>query len=375
MDVDRLGPDGGQGCSAGSEINGVAESGQAVASPLWDFLLSLPIGVLRYRLDGDERLVLAGTNEAADTILGVPCTELVGSSIGEVFPALSGSEVEEHFLQVAADGGRWHAEYVDYQDERIRGVYQVCAQQTSPGEMAVLFTDISAPRQAEEAEREHRLELQALSARVVSHHEEERRKVSQQLQDEVAQNVAALGIKLGVVAAMLPPDTDPALQAQVGESVALIGQISASLRTLTSGLRPPVLDDCGLGASLRWFAQPLAEQVGLDLELTVSDADPRLPAATEAALFRIAEEALLNVARHAEATVVTVVLEVENDLVRLVVADDGRGFEPDRNRRNGCQRNGWGLSLMRERAESAGGRLRIMSSPGRGTRVVVEVER
>ena len=147
-----------------------------------------------------------------------------------------------------------------------------------------------------------------------------------------------------------------------------------SIRDLMANLRPPVLDDYGLLAALRWYGEQVTARTGLPVEVWGQEQMPRLSFVAETALFRIAQEALTNVGKHARATHVTVTLEEVPEGLRLTVADDGSGFDPAAlpQRR---ERSGWGLITMRERAEALGGRLRVDSRPGEGTRIVVEVQR
>jgi two-component system sensor histidine kinase UhpB len=139
-------------------------------------------------------------------------------------------------------------------------------------------------------------------------------------------------------------------------------------------LRPPVLDDYGLVAALRSHAARFAESTGLATEVLGDEPSPRLPLIVETALFRVTQEALTNVIRHAHARRVTLTLESEPDSARLTVADDGQGFSPQRPRGLG-ERPRWGLIAMRERVETVGGAMRIVSAPGQGTSIIVEVGR
>jgi signal transduction histidine kinase len=131
-----------------------------------------------------------------------------------------------------------------------------------------------------------------------------------------------------------------------------------------------VLDDYGLVAALRWYAEQFARRTGIGVVVEGEEPVPRLATRVEGALFRIAQEALTNVAKHAQATHVLVSVHVQGEILRLVVADDGIGFDPGLS-----AGHGWGLLTMTERAEGVGGRCRIESVPGQGTRVSVEVAR
>jgi two-component system sensor histidine kinase UhpB len=155
---------------------------------------------------------------------------------------------------------------------------------------------------------------------------------------------------------------------------ALVEQTAERIRSVMTDLRPPLLDDYGLVAALHWYGAQFATRTGIDVHVEGEEPVPRLIAPVENTLFRIAQEAMNNVAKYAKAAQVTVAVETEDGIVRLVVADDGVGFDPGSlTRPDG--RQGWGLLSMAERAEALGGLCRVESQPGRGTRIVAEVER
>jgi signal transduction histidine kinase len=139
-------------------------------------------------------------------------------------------------------------------------------------------------------------------------------------------------------------------------------------------LRPPALEEYGLVAALRWYGQEFTSRTNIAVTVQGEEPDPRLSALTETALFRIAQEALTNVSRHAQATQVEVKLTIDKATVCLVVADNGVGFEAKRPAKRDEGQH-WGLLNMAERAQAVGGLCRVESAPGEGTRVIVEVKR
>jgi len=155
---------------------------------------------------------------------------------------------------------------------------------------------------------------------------------------------------------------------EIGKAKDLTSAAIDEARRAIAGLRPSVLDDLGLGPSL----ESLARTVG-GLEMEVEIAPCRLPGHVEVALYRIAQEALQNVMKHAEAQRVTLRLTAADGRVHLVVEDNGRGFRPGHAGRNRNGEQSYGLVGMRERAELVGARLEVTSTPGSGTRVLVEL--
>jgi PAS domain S-box-containing protein len=214
--------------------------------------------------------------------------------------------------------------------------------------------------------------LRELSRRLLEVEEEERRRINREVHDRVGQNLSALHLALNTTRARLSADSLPAIRDQLDDASRLVGVTIAQVRDVMADLRPVALDDYGLFAALKSYAVPFSERVGVPVDVTGKDLVPRLPPAVETALFRIAQEALHNVAKHAHASGVSVTLDANTERVLLAVSDDGVGFEPEG---SGTPRASWGVTTMRERAEAIGAALRIDSAPGTGTRVSVEVAR
>jgi signal transduction histidine kinase len=136
-------------------------------------------------------------------------------------------------------------------------------------------------------------------------------------------------------------------------------------------VRPPVLDDYGLASALRWHSEIYSARTGIEVSVLEDGLCPRLQPEVELALFRIFQEALMNTAKHAEAGIVTITLECDSGKVRFSVVDDGNGFTPPTPAHP--QVSGWGMTIMRERAQLVGGHFSFDSQPGQGTTVTVEL--
>jgi two-component system sensor histidine kinase UhpB len=223
-----------------------------------------------------------------------------------------------------------------------------------------------------ESVRQQREQLRALTARLAEAEEAERQRVARDLHDLVGQNLNALGINLNLLRKHMPEATTELVRSRLDDSLALVQETSASIRHVMDNLRPPMLDDFGLVATLHWYGARFASRTGVAVTVQGREPTPRLAAPVENALFRIVQEGLTNVAKHARATQVTVTVAADDGGARLVVADDGVGFDPAHlGPPDG--RRGWGLMTMVERAVAVGGRCRIESQPRQGTRVIVEV--
>jgi len=217
-------------------------------------------------------------------------------------------------------------------------------------------------------------QLRGLAARLAESEDAERKRLARELHDQVGQNLTALSVNLNLVNSLLPTDAGKPARARLEHSMALIQQTGKVIRNLMAELRPPVLDDYGVVAALRWYAGEFKAWAGLPVEVEGEELSPRLEPTVENVLFRIAQEALTNVAKHSQASRALVSLEEHGEKVRIVIADNGIGFDPARLGKPEGD-HGWGLLNMQERALAVGGCCRIESSPGEGTRVVVELSR
>ena len=212
-------------------------------------------------------------------------------------------------------------------------------------------------------------QLRAFALRLAEAEENERKRLSQELHDEVGQQLSVLGINLSLILSQTADELPETVRSRIADSIALVGQTTEMTRNVMANLRPPVLDDYGLSAALKWYADMYSQRTGIAVKIEAEAISPRPSSMIENALFRIAQEALTNVAKHARATRVTVSMRLDGPTLRLEIADDGIGFDPLLQRAD----NKWGLINIVERADAIGGILRVQASPGSGTRVVVEV--
>jgi signal transduction histidine kinase len=218
---------------------------------------------------------------------------------------------------------------------------------------------------AAESLREANRRLQALSKRILGVQEEERRSVSRELHDDIAQSLAALRIGLHRLAARAA-DGHKEL---IVECLGIADSTLAQLRSLSHRLRPPQLDELGLADALEWLVDRQRSTTGLDIACHCSGLVRRLPAELEGACYRIAQEALNNATRHAQAGQIRIRVELSERRLALVIRDEGIGFDIDAARKKALRTGSMGLIGMEERAQLAGGRLSIVSAAGAGTTV------
>lgn len=235
-----------------------------------------------------------------------------------------------------------------------------------------LSLSIENARLYEEAQEREGL-LAALLRQVVDAQEKERQRIARELHDATGQSLTAISLGLRGVESMLEMADPPRVAAQVAELRAFATQALGELRQIIADLRPSILDDMGLAAALQWYVQGFEQRRGIATTFAISGTAVRLPSEYETVLFRITQEALTNVTKHAAATRVAVRLDFAPDRVTLTLEDNGQGFDPGRFLRRNGQQAGWGLLGMQERAALLGGRCQIDSRPGAGTRIEVDV--
>jgi signal transduction histidine kinase len=212
--------------------------------------------------------------------------------------------------------------------------------------------------------------LRLLSAELMSAQEQERKRIAQELHDAIGQSMSAVKYSLERVLQMM---AHPDLGSPVRVLNLLVEQVQRTIeevRTISTDLRPALLDDLGAVSAVRWFCRRWAEvypPIALSVEIKLGDDD--IPRELGTAVFRTVQEALNNVARHSQAPRAMVAMNRHGEEFVVEIADEGVGFRPSAN--DESQHIGFGLRGLRERAEHSGGRLEIVSNPGRGTIVRV----
>ncbi len=217
--------------------------------------------------------------------------------------------------------------------------------------------DVTERKHAEEELGLRAQEMEALSRKLIEAQEAERRAVARELHDDFGQVLFALKLNL------------QRLEGDGSESIELVDGAIARMRDLAQALRPALLDELGLEEALRWHVEHEAKRAGLEFRLAIAPLARRPPAAVEMTCFRVVQEALTNVVRHAQAHLVELELSKADGTLQLVVRDDGRGFDVPAARKRAIEAGSQGLLSMQERVTLAGGDLEIDSAPGRGTRV------
>jgi PAS domain S-box-containing protein len=212
--------------------------------------------------------------------------------------------------------------------------------------------------------------LRILSQQLLAAQETERRRIARELHDQIGQSLTLLQLGLESTRECC---ADKKAAAALTRQVDAVGSLIAEVRDLSLDLRPSMLDDLGLIPALRWFADRAGGSGRLKIKIEVAGDPGRMPAELETVCFRVAQEALTNVLRHARARAVEITLRREGNMLLMVLHDDGCGFDWQRARLQATQGGSLGLLTMEERINLAGGRLTVESDPGNGTKLRVEL--
>jgi signal transduction histidine kinase len=221
----------------------------------------------------------------------------------------------------------------------------------------------------EEVQRREALRGEYLK-RVVAAQEAERQRIARELHDETGQALTAIGLRLRGTSAILDRDPERA-EVHIHELESLVARSLDELQRLIANLRPSHLDDLGLLAALRWYGEGVERTSKLKVVVDQEGVAREIPAEVKIALFRVAQEALGNVVKHADASEVRIIQRFEPHFITILIEDNGRGFDLDRIA--GIDRQRWGLLGMEERASLLGGKFIIDTKPGQGTCILVTI--
>ena len=327
-------------------------------------------------IDGDGMIVMANKSwEAFDD--GRGASAVVGLARGDnFFAAMEKAEAcGQAFAAAMADGvravvARENSTFtMEYQiDQESGSTWHVARAMPLEGGGAatvVSHRDVTDRVSSRAALQDANARLQTISKRMLALQEDERRAISRELHDDIGQTLGALKIGLHRLSTAAPADAPPLVRGCLDAA----DQALEKLRLLAMDLRPPQLDQLGLGDALEWLAQRQSAACGVPVTCGLGGFEVRPPPAVESACYRIVQEALNNAVRHADASLVTIEVESDGASTKLIVNDDGTGFDVDAARVRVVRTGSMGLLGMEERAHLAGGRLTVRSAPGHGTTV------
>jgi two-component system sensor histidine kinase UhpB len=337
------------------------------------------MGIIRSSMEAiitvDERQNIVIFNPMAERVFGCTAMEAVGASLSRFIPERFRAGHERHVEQFGVTGV----------SDRQMGKQRVLFGLRSNGEefpieasisqirdgdgklYTVMLRDITERVKAENAQRQSREELRELSANLQNVREEEKTRIARELHDDLGQQLTALKMDISSVEQELENTAEPSLLQQLRAMRRLIDATVASVRRIAADLRPVMLDDLGLIPAIEWLANDFTNRYGIDVERRIEAGDTRFTPTGATTLFRIVQEALTNVARHAEATLVTLTVRIERGVCVLQIADNGRGA----NRSPTSGEKSFGLLGIRERAHMLGGTVDIHTSNDKGFALTV----
>jgi PAS domain S-box-containing protein len=323
-------------------------------------------------MDSDDKIIY--WNPAAGRMFGYPFGEVKGKNLQFLIsPRRSHAEYEKgfynfretgkerpqgatrEFFSVREDGSEFPIE-ISTSSVQIKGKWHSLG----------IIRDITERKQSEAKLHNYARQLKNLSNRLLEIQEAERRYIAQELHDEIGQSLTALKLSLENMASM-PADT---VVPKLGEVQTLIQEILARVRNMSLDLRPSMLDDFGLLPALLWHFDRYRSQTGLPVKFSHDGLNVRFSPGIETAVYRIVQEALTNVARHAMANEVRVLITYGQERIEISIEDNGTGFEYEQVR-NAADTAG--IKWMKERLALLGGHLKIDSSPGAGTRLMATI--
>jgi len=267
---------------------------------------------------------------------------------------------EEYWL-VKAGGGTFPAHMQALADKRSAA---------AEGQVHIAFKDITDRKQAEETSRRHEIQLEALTAKLFSAQEDERKRLATDLHDHLQQMLVIGKLKL---AQGKPLAAGSPLSTVMAEVDLIINDALTYTRTLLAELSPPVLRDHGLEAALAWLARQM-KKYGLDATVSLPDRPLGLDEARSALLFQCVRELLINTRKHSGTAEAVVIMDHQGDVLRIEVSDRGKGFDPTDVATSVEALSQFGLFSIRERMRAAGGSLEVISSPQHGTRSVLLIK-
>ncbi len=235
-----------------------------------------------------------------------------------------------------------------------------------------LMREIQERERVEEALRESETQLRLLSTQLFNAQEQERRRLSKELHDQLGHDLVLLKSRLRAIERKLPREQN-SLHTDIEETGRYVEQIIENVRHIAADLSPSILEDLGLFASLRWLVENFSKQHAIKVDLDMDDVDHYFSQETRVNLFRVFQETLTNISKHAQAETVSIVVERKENAVCFRVTDDGKGFHPGRFLVRDPALKGMGLAAMKERVRLSGGTFEVRTHPGKGTSIRFDI--
>ncbi|MFC2049925.1 PAS domain S-box protein [Chloroflexota bacterium] len=318
--------------------------------------------------DIDGKIVIA--NKACEKVTGYSPDELIGKNVSEIMPpdALSiARDVKTKLMKGQSIDQRYDQRFI--KKDGSEAIIELFTRLIRVDGKPVTFQNIA--RDVTE-ERRLRDNLRLQIHKTLMAQEEERRRIARDLHDDVAQSILLLSRRLDILISGGTHKPPKAPVSKLEDIQAIANEAYRSLQRYARDLRPSILDQMGLVAALNWLAEELGKELGIKTTVK-ADKLPPLPSETELAMFRIAQEALNNVRRHAQASDINIKVKSDSNSVKMTITDNGKGFSTPRLTGDLAREGKLGVLGMEERARLIGGKIQIKSEPGKGTIVIAKV--
>jgi len=314
----------------------------------------------------DERIIYA--NRLAGALMGQTSDALRGQALAALLPAATLAALRAAVTNADAGPVARVRGQLAWPDGSLRDIEIAVAPLPDHGHSVIqmVIEDVTQRLRADSARERASQDLRRLQASVIEAREEERRRISRELHDELGQRLTALKMD---VAGLAQRADATVRDERIAGMLAMLDETVAAVRRIASDLRPLMLDDLGLNAAIEWLARDTARRTGIAIDVRLGDTTPPVAGRTATALYRMVQEALTNVVRHARAQRVTIDLHRDGNHLLLAVVDDGVGLPAA----DAVRDDAYGLMGMRERAAMLGGTLALDSPAGGGARLVVRL--
>jgi PAS domain S-box-containing protein len=322
-----------------------------------------------YETDAEGRCIY--TNRRWSAISGLSAIESLGDGWAKVVHPDDRARVFEEWQTAAGQGTAWEYRLLKAQGEtrwiRAEGGSIYSAQGALTGYVGTV-EDVTERNQAIQALKESRQELQVLVCRLVNAEKEERKRISRELHDDLSQKLALLAFDTGSLLLAPPPSADEMKEPLRNLQIRIV-QLSQDVRQIAHRLHPTILEDLGLIAALNELCEEFSAREGIEAVFEPGAVPDALPVEIASCLYRVAQEALHNVSKHAKACQVRLKVRGSPEGIHLYIHDTGVGFDSEASQ----SRHGLGMVSMKERVQLIHGEFSIHSQPGQGTEVRVFV--
>jgi PAS domain S-box-containing protein len=317
--------------------------------------------------DMDGKIVIA--NKACEKVTGYSPDELTGKNVSELMPpdALSiAREVKTKLMKGQSIDQRYDQRLIkkDGSEAIIELFTRLIKADSKPNAFQNIARDVTEARKLRD-------NLRVQIHRTLMAQEEERKRIARELHDDVAQSILLLSRRLDILISTGAHKSPKASVSELEHIQNIANEAYKSLQRYARDLRPSILDQMGLVAALNWLAEELGKELGIKTTVK-ADKLPPLPSETELAMFRIAQEALNNVRKHAQASRIDITVKADSNNVKMTITDNGKGFSAPRLTGDLAREGKLGIVGMEERARLIGGNLQIKSEPGKGTTVLAK---